>query len=277
MNAKSFLTTILLLIGLCVVIEAGTVVYIKNERGEVIKAIEVPEGGSVSIETAAALKAKEQVTPKPLGPTDVDIYAPEFTQEDFTRMKTAFARSKNIRTIRRLETLQQFDAKPDTVLLLVLSPAAFERLDEYDGKPLKTAPLVGVGYGAAKLFGELGLEPSWGHCAHGVSGPPRAAVEANSTINSEDYASPFSVFEPSTLDEKDFHNKQICGVYIPAASTDQRFEVIARLTTSSNYALVSRHGRDILVGVDAPLRNWSDRFLGLVGALVPGVNRHGGN
>ena len=277
MNAKSFLTAVLVLIGLCALIEAGTVVYIKNERGEVIKTIEVPEGGSVSIETAAALKAKGQVALKPLGPTDVDVYAPEFTQDDFARMKTAFARDKNIRTVHRLETLRQLEPKPDTVLLLVLSPAAFGRLDKYDGKQLKTVPLIGVGYGAAKLFGELGLEPSWGNCAHGVTGPPRAVVETNSTIASEDYTSPFSVFEPPTLDEKDFHNKQICGVYIPGASTDQRFEVIARLTTSPKYALVSRHGRDILVGVDAPLGNWSDRFLGLVASLVPGVNRHGDN
>jgi hypothetical protein len=275
MNAKSFLIAILVLIGLCALIEAGTVVYIKNERGEVIKTIEVPEGGSVSIETAAALKTKEQIAPKPLGPTDVCVYAPEFTQDDFARMKTAFARDKNMRTIRRLETLRQFEPMPDTVLLLVLSPAAFERLDEYDGKQLKTVPLIGVGYGAAKLFGELGLEPSWGHCAHGVPGPPRAAVETNSTIASEDYTSPFSVFQPPTLDEKDFHNKQICGVHMPGASTDLRFEAIARLTTSPSYALVTRHGKDILVGVDAPLGNWSDRFLGLVASLAPGVNRHG--
>src|SRR5262249_12342517 len=139
MTAKSFLTALLVLIGPCGGVEAATVIYIKNERGEVIKTIEVPEGGSVSIETAAASKTKEQVTPKPLKPTDVEVYAPEFTQDDFALMKTAFAREKNIRTVRKLEALRQFELKPDAVLLLVLSPTAFGKIEEYDSERLKTA------------------------------------------------------------------------------------------------------------------------------------------
>jgi hypothetical protein len=115
---------------------------------------------------------------------------------------------------------------------------------------LKDRKLIGIRYGAAKLFGELGFEINGGACAHGVVGPPRIGVAANSLLETSQFQSAIFVFNPPVLDEKSCHNVLFFGMYIGDKKPQRRdlVDVIAVQTADKNYAPIVRQGNHILVG-----------------------------
>lgn len=116
--------------------------------------------------------------------------------------------------------------------------------------------MVGIGFGAAKMFEDMGLQNSAGHCTDGLGGIPRIIVRDSSVLTESDLPSPIFLFEPQVIDksEERFHNEHVFGVYLPQRDV----EAIAIKADDRKYACISRDGTHILIGVDSSPQNWSE-------------------
>jgi ATP-dependent 26S proteasome regulatory subunit len=114
-----------------------------------------------------AIKLKELTNAK-----DREEYLREF--EPSVQIEQTF----DGRALSRIDNLLAIDPQREIVLIL-LDEKEFESIEQCDAKRQKATRVVGLGFGAAKLFSELGLENSGGHCAHGEFGTPKFLLVNN--------------------------------------------------------------------------------------------------
>jgi hypothetical protein len=122
--------------------------------------------------TSAANAADER---KSAGP-DFVVYA-SAKDADFGSSLFGVLRGKGkVTRLEKADTIEKAVASAANVLVLVLPKRERPKLEKRTLEALKRRKIVGIGYGAAQLFGQLGLEINDGECAHGVAGPPSVTI-----------------------------------------------------------------------------------------------------
>src|SRR5262249_31384060 len=142
------------------------------------------------------------------------LLAPSYSAESRKSLARLLADTDKAATVNEIKSLAEVDEKLPGVLVLALDGKGFTDIGKYHPKTLQKQKIVGIGYGAAKLFRELGFQINDGACAHGVNGAPRIAVQKNTLVDAAAFESPFNVFNPSILDSTNFHNDLFFGMNV---------------------------------------------------------------
>lgn len=261
---------------------AQVVVRVRDKDGNETKTtVEVPKGSTAVVEVGgkkvaevggktAAAAARDEGKKRPPAFT---VFAPKY-DADASKALVRLLAGDDATPVTVVKSLADAAKADPGVLVVVMDRDAFGAVGDYDPKALKGRRVVGVGYGAAKLFGELGLDVHWGACAHGVAGEPRVRVQANDLLDATKYEAPFFMFDPVMLDTKNSHNDHVFGVFVGARRTDGHgpIDFIALQAQDPKYAVVARQGGHVLVCTEAPADKWSPPFRKFVRAT--GVALH---
>ncbi len=79
------------------------------------------------------------------------------------------------------------------VLIIVMDRGTIIRESVAD--ELKKKKVIGIGYGAAEIFGMLGLEINNGACAHSTDDEPVIRIQDNNLISSLEFTDSFTAFD----------------------------------------------------------------------------------
>ena len=122
---------------------------------------------------------------------------------------------------------------------------------------LKDKKVIGIGYGAAQLFGTLGLEIHGGACAHYGPTVPKIRVNANKLISASQFTDP--IF-PVQLSPQEFILDHF-AMHIPRHSQKASVvDVIARSDSDESYAPIVRQGNYVMIGIVAPPKVWTPKY-----------------
>lgn len=148
------------------------------------------------------------------------------------------------------------NSNADVLILFMDDSPPQDRLDELlEG--LKGRKVIGIGYGAAQLFGTLGLEIRGAACAHFGTTAPKIQVQENSLIPASQFIDP--IF-PVQLSPHEFILDHF-AMHIPRHSPVLSVvEVIARATSDESYAPIVRQGNYVMIGLVAPPRIWTPEY-----------------
>jgi hypothetical protein len=157
-------------------------------------------------------------------------------------------------------TIEAAIASKADVLVVVMTGGAPRELGEATLEALKKRKTIGIGYGAAELFGQMGLEIKGGACAHGTSRPVRMSIMKSVWLG-DAKAGPIAVLRQTPNGEADVSGHDIFAMYIPPRSElSSVVDVIARWTGDPNYAPIVRQGNCIMVGLPVPATMWAPAY-----------------
>jgi hypothetical protein len=203
------------------------------------------------------------------------VFAPGYEESSRSALLEALLGKATKMSMKSIETLADLRADDPGVLVIALGGKDFKKLGSYKPDELKRRKVIGIGYGAAKLFADLGLAINGGQCAHGVIGEPQVSVVGNKTLAGDTVRSPVPVFNPPILDATGFHNDLFFGLYVGDGKLSQSgVDIVALQTADSKYAPIARQGNEVLVCVDAPADKWSNDFRKLVGEVAAAIDSH---
>ncbi len=152
------------------------------------------------------------------------------------------------------KSLESAAASDAGVLVLVIDRMP-ETIPEETITALKNRKVIGVGYGAAQLFGQLGLEINGDACAHFGMSEIKVQLQPSQLLGDLSSRRPLSVYAKDPGDVDNF------GVFIPKTAELVEFvDPIARETNDPNYSPVIRQGSYVLVGYPADPEFWSEDF-----------------
>ncbi|TWU29490.1 hypothetical protein [Bythopirellula polymerisocia] len=270
---------------------AGILLIIRDPNGNETKRLALEKGSRVEIVENTSLQTPsdplKQSSSKPPNVNSLElvddqpsgrftVFAPTY-EPTATRLLTEMMTSVNKPdSVHVIDKLSDIGADDRDVVLLVMDSKAFLEIGDYDPQNLKQRKVIGIGYGAAKLFGELGLEINGGACAHGVQGPPRISMEPNRLIVESRVPAPLFVFEPPVIDAEHYHNDLFFGMYIGDKKPMRRdlVDIISLQTADKKYAPIVRQGVKVLICVDAPADQWSKPFRQLVNEIAIALDSH---
>lgn len=252
---------------------------IRSDKSEVVEVWWEPKRqiaeGDVDVKAAIASPAQPspvfgQISAAKSSFSKLSIFAPGYDREMLKRLEESFAEEQLSFSVTSIDSLAEIRWDESGVLVIVMDREAFLDVGDYSPGDLKHRKIIGIGYGAAKLFGELGLLINGGACKHGAIGPPRIIVQENQLLNKAEFENPIFVFDPPILDGDNFHNDTFFGVYVGDKEPIRRglLDVIALQTTNLNYAPIIQQGNQILVCVDAPADKWSAKLQSLLCELA---------
>jgi hypothetical protein len=185
----------------------------------------------------------------------------EFRSSLFTVLRGKGERSR----IDKAETMEQALASEADVLVLVLLHRDLPKLSKETLEALRSRKIVGIGYGAAQLFGQLGLEINGGQCAHGVQAPARLTIGTSELLGEPKDAEPLLVLQAAASAAQDANKLDLFAVFLPPRGSNASVvDVIARWTTDLNYAPIVRQGNCVLIGIAVPATGWTKPYADLV-------------
>jgi hypothetical protein len=182
--------------------------------------------------------------------------------------KDSAYRSLLFRVLRGSERVSSF-AKADTievaaesdveVLIIVMIGADVPDIAPEIRERLRNRKLIGIGAGAAKLFGQLGFEINQGNCAHFRELPSTGILLSKSELLGEPRTTDaFPLFKVS---EGNSAYPDTLAMFVPSGDSNRGIvEVIARWSFDRNYAPITRQGQCVLIGVTAPPTQWTEGF-----------------
>jgi hypothetical protein len=148
------------------------------------------------------------------------------------------------------------DSSADVLILFMDDSQPQERIAELVER-LKAKKVIGIGYGAAQLFGMLGLEIRGDACAHYGSTAPKIRVQENNLISASRFTD--AVF-PVQLSPQEFMLDHF-GMHIPRHSQMVSVvDVIARSDFEESYAPIVRQGNYVMIGLVAPPTLWTPKY-----------------
>ncbi len=201
---------------------------------------------------------------KPLPPRCV-VYASEAdTEIGSSLFRALYSNGKRERFV-KAQTIEQAVESGADVLVLVLPTRDLPKLEKGTLESLKKHKIVGIGYGAAQLFGQLGLEINGGACAHGVVGPPSLTIVKNELLGEPKHRKPLLVLQDRPVTELEAAKLDLIAAFLPPRGPEASVvDVIARWTSDWNYAPIVRQGNCILIGIPAPATQWTSAYSDLV-------------
>ena len=271
---------------------AGMLLIIRDRDGRETGRLLLDEGCRVEITenvgvdaTAAPVvlstEQKEQPSPSDaLGLVDDEaterftVFAPGWDDAAISQLTAVLSADEKSDSVNVVAKLSDVTADDRDVVFLILDSKAFSVVGDYSPTALKNRKIIGIGYGAAKIFGELDLAINWGVCAHGVHGPPRIVLQPNKLLDDSTDGNSLAVFDPPVLDPENFHNDLFFGVYVGDKKPQRRdlVDVIALQTADKNYAPIVRQGNKVLACIDAPADKWSEALRKLMKEIATSLD-----
>ena len=188
----------------------------------------------------------------------------------FATRQDADLRSSLFRILRGNDEVARFD-KANTiaeaveseadVLVLVMPKRTSPELGETILEELKKRKIIGIGYGAAQLFGRLGLEIKGGACAHFRGTPPIITVVKSELLGAPKNSEPLKVLRDETEAGR---NVDIFAMFLPPHGPNPSVDALARWNRDANYAPIVRQGNFVLVGIPIPATEWAPSYADLV-------------
>jgi hypothetical protein len=149
-------------------------------------------------------------------------------------------------------------AVADDELLVLAMPRGPELDDDDVLAALKRKKVIGIGYGAAQIFGQLELQINGGACAHFGQVVPELLLQENQLLGE----APPGASVVAYMEQMEGDN---FGMFIPQhAEVTQFVDVIARMDRDENYAPIVAEGDFVMIGLSAPPASWSDAYRDLV-------------
>ena len=175
--------------------------------------------------------------------------------------------------LERAETIDQAVKSKADVIVLAMASGVLPELEMETLQALKERKVVGIGLGAAKLFGQLGLEINEGQCADGTELPPTLMVTKSELLGAPKTVEPLLVFKetagviPQVTDEGE-RLRNLFAVFQPAREeTFSAVDVVARWSSAPNYAPIVRQGNCVLIGISSPATQWSESYTAFVSEI----------
>jgi hypothetical protein len=137
------------------------------------------------------------------------------------------------------------------VLILVLPRRELLTVKKETLKALKTRKIIGIGYGAATLFGKLGLEINGG--AHFGEVPPAVTIVKSQLLGEAKNSEPLSVLQKVDVTVPNADKVDNFAMFLPTWGENSTVvDAIARWTSDANYAPIVRQGNCVLIGIPVP-------------------------
>ncbi len=175
-------------------------------------------------------------------------------------LKEILAAGEAESTVATFESLERAVASSAEVLVIAL-PRSRDPYSDDLIEGLKKKKVIGIGYGAAQLFGQLELEINGGACAHFGAMPDIVGVESDLLEKSWESRKISPYAEPTPGD--DF------GMYIPRLSEQVYFvDVIARVERDENYAPIVKQNNYVMIGISGTPSAWTDELRALVAGVA---------
>jgi hypothetical protein len=223
---------------------------------------------AVCIATAGQLPAQDSK------PISFALFAPGQSETTISALAKLFTQINKNASVTVVKNLPDAITSKADVAVLALSLKEFNSLGPYDADALKQRKVIGISFGAAKLYGAIGLKISWGACAHGME--PRIKVEDNATIASAGFDKVFGVYAPKAPQrpgqDVEYMPFGIFTGYPEIHKGLEDVDVVARFNGDLGYAPIVRQGNKILIGFNPHAEDWTEQFSDLVRKLAAALN-----
>lgn len=158
------------------------------------------------------------------------------------------------------------ESAADVAMLVMTKLNKVPAIDKDVLAALKKHKIVGIGTGAAQVFGQLGLEINRGALMHGMT-PPATLKITNSTLLGKPVVQkpiPLFIDTPDAI-ELGAREVEFCAMFAHPRGKDAAVvDVIARWNEDANYAPIVRQGNCILIGIPASATVWSAPYSELI-------------
>jgi hypothetical protein len=160
------------------------------------------------------------------------------------------------------------------------------KLEPKTVEALKKRKIIGLGSGAARLFGQIGLEINLGACAHFGAAPPKIKIVKSELLGEPKSKDSISIVEqlaeskperePQADEDEDVQEPappaatavpmyDNFAVFLPPSNSESSgIDVLARWADDSNYAPNVRQGNCILIGVPVPATRWTEAYTNFI-------------
>jgi hypothetical protein len=242
----------------------GTVCECRGEAdGGIV--IEMAEK-SVTPPSAAPSHAAEETQPR------FTVFAPDEEPASITVLLKTLCPGRPERVQVAKTAREALDSSTDLLVLFMDRPSVERYLEMTKALPeLEKKRIIGIGYWAATLFGDLGLEIRAGACAYGgVHPPPRIRVQRTDLLPGRENDTIMAFRMGSNAQGEDTQSLDYnFMMHLPRGSEMTRFvEAIVRCCDNENYASIVRQGNYIMAGLAAPPTTWTDDYRRLFTTLA---------
>ena len=199
------------------------------------------------------------------GPTAVGIFVVA-GDEQAAQFADVLKQSENALKTRVYATLEEA-IHSDTESLVIAMGRSRQPFSDELVAAAKQKKIIGVGYGAAQLFGKLGLEINGDACAHFGAAAPQIQVRKNRLLGADVELEEITPnVEPTPADN--------FGMYVPERS-DHAFvvDVIARISKDTNYAPIVAQNNYVMIGLSATPTAWSLEYRSLFSDVVAALHK----
>ena len=180
----------------------------------------------------------------------------------------------------RVETIEQAVASKADVIVLAMPSVDLPPIEKETLESLKKRKIVGIGHGAAKLFGQISLEINEGQCTDITKLPPSLLVVTSELLGAQktDQTMVVTKVGPGNATPRFTEDGEripdFFAVFLPLSeSATSGIDVIARWSSSPNYALIVRQGNCVLVGIASPATLWTQSYAELVGKTCMALHK----
>lgn len=221
----------------------------------------IVSAATVAIFLAQRGGAADRATQKPQRPPDPKfvIYSAAADAELGGSLFRVLRGTDQVSRLAKAETIEKALESPAGVLVLVMPGRTVPKLEKETLGALKKRKIVGIGIGAAQLFGQMGLEINGGACAHGFK-PPTIKIMPSVLLGKPKGADPIPalVESPEPEPEPGAARPDVFGLFAPPRGQNaDAVDVLARWTASPNYASAVRQGNCVLIGLPVPATQWT--------------------
>ena len=195
------------------------------------------------------------------------VYASEQEAEFASSMFRVLRGKDKVARFAKAQTIEKAAESQADVLVLVMTTNVPPKLEPATIEALKRRKILGIGAGAARLFGQLGLEINLGACAHFGPAPPDLTIVKSKLLGEPKSDKPIAVLGPAPEAEADAPPPMYdnFAVFLPPRNTDSSvIDVLARASNNLNYAPVVRQGNCMLIGIPVPATRWSEAYLAFI-------------
>jgi hypothetical protein len=223
---------------------------------------------TVWIAAASQMPAEESKT------VSFALFAPGQSEKTISALTKLFTQDNKNASVSLVKNLPDAIASKADIVVLALSVKEFNSLGPYDADALEKRKVIGISYGAAKLYGEIGLKISWGACAHGME--PRIKVVDNATIAKAGFDKVFGVYAPNApqypASDVEYMPFGIFDGFPAIHKGLEDVDVVARFNGDLGYAPIVRQGNKILIGFNPHAEDWTEQFGDLMRKLAAALN-----
>ena len=191
------------------------------------------------------------------------IYSPAEDAELRTSMFPVLRGEQKGKPFAKANSIAEAAHSAADVLIMIMTNPEVPKLEPKILQALRNRKIVGVGAGAAKLFGLMGLEIHLGRCAHFTDWTPLIRITGSVPLTLPNSPVAFSVLKDAPGNDASPHGN--LAMFLPAGEPDELgIEAIVRWSEKPDYAPIVRQENFILIGIPASGKRWTDTYANLI-------------